>query len=50
MRSTVWMSFVSARILRPFSNARLRIPMMPDGDSDMKPDGYSNFIPDGVPI
>lgn len=28
----------------------VRIPMMPDGDSEAKPDSYSNFIPDGVPI
>ncbi|MBB5539657.1 hypothetical protein GGD55_006407 [Rhizobium giardinii] len=28
----------------------LRIPMMPDGYSNVKPDIRSNFMPDTIPI
>lgn len=28
----------------------LRIPMMPDGYSNLKPDRYSDLVPDTVPI
>lgn len=28
----------------------LRIPVMPDGDSNLKPDTRSTFLPDAIPI
>ncbi|WP_162250513.1 hypothetical protein [Ensifer sp. Root127] len=28
----------------------LRIPVMPDGYSNLKPDRYSNLMPDTIPI
>lgn len=31
-------------------SAMLRIPVMPDGYSNLKPDRYSNLMPDTIPI
>ncbi|MBN9221804.1 MAG: hypothetical protein J0I79_28000 [Mesorhizobium sp.] len=36
--------------LRPGSAIRVRIPMKPATDSDLKPASHSDFIPAGVPI
>jgi hypothetical protein len=29
---------------------QMRIPVMPDGYSDLKPDRYSDLMPDAIPI
>ncbi|CDX30565.1 hypothetical protein MPLDJ20_130076 [Mesorhizobium plurifarium] len=31
-------------------SCRLRIPVMPDGDSDLKPATHSDFMPDAVGV
>jgi len=40
----------SHRLQQPFQPMRLRIPMKPAIDSDLKPASHSDFIPAGIPI
>jgi hypothetical protein len=44
---------IQAPFHRELSDCRtpgVRIPVMPDGYSNLKPDRYSNLMPDTIPI